>query len=464
MKKRRYVVMGAGEVGLHLATTLSLAGHDVVVIEVDAERRARIEEDLDVAVVAGNGAHVPVLESARVEDCDLFLAVSSSDEANLAASVLARRLGARRIAVRVGVAEDITTHRQLYEDVFAADLLLSTQLLATTEILNHILGHTTVAVEYLAQGRVQLRKIHLEADSPLTEQPLHAVQLPAGCLVVAYFRGDELIIPSGDDRALAGDDALILGSSEVIGSVERLVSSRPLDRKTVVIAGGGTTGMTVAESLAVHGDHGRVERIKLIERERWRAREVAAALPSVEVLHGDATDIALLRAESVGEAQAFVALTGQDERNLMASLLAQELGVPQVVALVQRGETSVLWRKLGLMQVVSPRAIAYRRIQDYIENDYSANIVSLRQGKAQVLERVLAAESPAAGVTLAEFNPPRGVIIGAVARGDRVFVPRGKDRLAAGDTVVLFVKQDEMPTVNLLFPGRATSGHPSGLS
>jgi len=175
-------------------------------------------------------------------------------------------------------------------------------------------------------------------------------------------------------------------------------------------------------------------------------------------------DIALLRAESVGEAQAFVALTGQDERNLMASLLAQELGVPQVVALVQRGETSVLWRKLGLMQVVSPRAIAYRRIQDYIENDYSANIVSLRQGKAQVLERVLAAESPAAGVTLAEFNPPRGVIIGAVARGDRVFVPRGKDRLAAGDTVVLFVKQDEMPTVNLLFPGRATSGHPSGLS
>jgi trk system potassium uptake protein TrkA len=425
-----------------------------VVVEINADRRARVEEELDVAVVAGNGAHVPVLESAGVDDCDLFLAVSSSDEANLAASVLARRLGARRTAVRVGVAEDITTHRQLYEEVFGADLLLSTQLLATTEILNHILGHSTVAVEYLVHGRVQLRKIHLESDSPLVARPLRDVELPAGCLVVAYFRGSELVIPSGDDRAQAGDSALILGSSEVIDSVERLVASRPSSKQTVVIAGGGTTGLNVAQALVRHGNHGRVERIRLIERDRPRARELAAMLPDVEVLHGDVTDIALLRAEGVGKAQAFVALTGQDERNLMASLLAQELEVPQVVALVQRGETSVLWRKLGLMKVVSPRAIAYRRIQEYIENDYSANIVSLRQGKAQVLERTLAEESPAAGVTLAEFNPPRGVIVGAVVRDERVFVPRGDDRLAAGDTVVLFVQQDEMPTVNLLFPGR----------
>lgn len=451
MKKKRYVVMGVGEVGLHLARTLSLAGRDLVVIELDAERCARVEEELDVAVVTGNGTHVPVLESARVADCELFLAVSSSDEANLAASVLARRLGARRTVVRVGIAEDITTHRKLYEEVFTADLLLSTQLLATTEILNYILGHSTVAVEYLAHGRVQLRKINLDDSSPLVKRPLREVSLPDGCLVVAYFRGDELIIPSGDDIAQAGDDALIVGSTKVIGSVERMVCSRPESRKTVVIAGGGTTGMTVAETLLRNRD--LVERIKLIERDRRRALEVASSLPGVEVLHGDATDIALLRAESVSKASAFVALTGQDERNLMASLLAQELGVPQVVALVQRSETSLLWRKLGVVHVVSPRVIASRRIREYIDHDYSANIVSLRQGRAQVLERVLADASPAAGVTLAEFNPPRGVIVGAVVRDRKVFVPRGKDRLAAGDTVILFVQQDEMATINLLFPG-----------
>ncbi|RMH16946.1 MAG: Trk system potassium transporter TrkA [Acidobacteria bacterium] len=452
--KRRYVVMGVGEVGLHLARTLSQHGHSVVVIEIDPIKRTRVEEELDVAVVGGNGAHVPVLKEARVATCDLFMAVSSSDEANLAAAVLARRLGAKRTVVRVGVAEDITTHRQLYEEVFGADLLLSTQLLATTHILNHILGHNTVAVEYLAQGKVQLRKIHLDDQSPLTRRPLREIELPEGCLVVAFQRGDELTVPSGDDVAQPGDDALILASTEVIGDVERRLSSRPRDRKVVVIAGGGRTGETVAQALLGQSANGRVERVKLIERDLRRAQELAAQLPGVEVLHGDATDVALLRAEDVPRAQVFVALTGQDERNLMASLLARELGVPQVVALVQRGETSYLWRKLGLMEIVSPRAIAYQRIKEYVDQGYSANLVSLERGAAEVLERRLHEASPAAGVTLAEFNPPRGVIVGAVVRGERVFVPRGKDRLEAGDTVILFVQKAEMPTINLLFPGR----------
>lgn len=458
MRAKHYVVMGVGEVGLHLARTLSQSGHAVVVIDTDATKRARIEEELDVGVVAGNGAHVPVLQQAKVASCELFVAVSSSDEANLAAAVLARHLGAQRTVVRVGEAEDITTHRRVYEAVFGADLMLSTQLLATNHILNHILGHATVAVEYLAQGRVQLRKIHLEEGSLLTRSPLREVSLPPGSLVAAYFRGDELIVPSGDDRAQPGDDALILGATEVIGTVERMVSSRERSRKPVVIAGGGRTGLTVARALAGQAPDGRVERIKLIERDARRARELASCLPSIEILHGDATDVSLLRAEGIQNAQAFAALTGEDERNLMACLLAQEMGVPKVIALVQKSETSYLWRKLGLIQVVSPRVIASRRIQDYVERGYSANIVSLKKGKAQVLERQLAEASPAAGVTLAEFNPPRGVIVGTVVRGDRVFVPRGKDRLEPGDTVILFVQEDEMATVNLLFPGREAAG------
>ena len=451
---KRYVVMGVGEVGLHLARTLSQSGHDVVVIDTDAEKRARVEDELDVAVVAGNGAHVPVLEQAQVERCDLFMAVSSSDEANLAASLMARHLGARRTAVRVNVAEDITLHRALYEEVFCADLLLSTQLLATTRILNHILGHKTVAVEYLAQGKVQLRKIHLEAESLLTQSRLRDVRLPAECLVVAFYRGDELIVPSGDDRAQPGDDAMILGTAEAIGTVERMVSTRERVDRPVVIAGGGSTGWTVAEALVGHASAGRIGRVKLIEKDAAKAVDLAARLPGIEVLHGDATDLSFLRAEGIDRAQAFVALTGGDERNLMASLLAQELGVPRVIALVEKGETLYLWRKLGSIEVVSPRAIAHQRIQDYIDRGYSANLVSLEKGKAEVFERHLVKASPAAGVTLAEFNPPRGVIVGAVVRGARAFVPRGNDRLEAGDTVVLFVEESELATVNLLFPGR----------
>ena len=445
----RFVVMGAGEVGFHLAQTLSQEGHDVVVVEADPEQRERVQEELDATVVLGNGAHVPVLEAAAAGKSDLFMAVSSNDEANLVAASLAKRLGAKRTVVRVGIAEDVTTHRRLYEDVFGADMLLSTQLQATTRILNHVLGHNTLEVEYLAQGRVQLRKIRLEKGSLLTRRPLRDVKLPPGSIVVAFFRGDELIVPSGDDIALAGDDALALCKSQVIDQFERLVSPRACSFGTVVVAGGSSTSYTVAQALARQADQ-----VKIIERDRRRAEELAARFPKLEVLHGDATDISLLRAERVTGARAFIALMGNDERNLMACLLAQELEVPLVIALVQRTETSHLWRKIGGMRIVSPRRIAAERIKSYIDRGYSANIVSLQQGQAQVIERQLAPASPAAGVTLAEMKPPRGLIVGAVKRGDKIFVPRGPDRLEVGDSVILFVQEEHVATVHLLFPGR----------
>ena len=152
MEKKHYVVMGAGEVGFHLARTLSQEGHDVVVIEPDLEKRDRVEDELDAAV---------------------------------AASGIAKKLGAERTVVRVGVAEDVTTHRRIYEEVFGADLLLSTQVLSTTRIMNHILGHNTLAVEYLARGKVQLRRIQLEEGSILTKKCLKDIEMPAGSLVVA---------------------------------------------------------------------------------------------------------------------------------------------------------------------------------------------------------------------------------------------------------------------------------------
>lgn len=449
MERKRYVVMGAGQVGYHLARTLSAENHDVVLIDADPARVARADEELDVLTVLGNGAHVPVLEQARAAECDLFIAVSSSDEANLAASLLAKSLGAHRTVVRVAAADELLSHRETYEEAFRVDLLMSTQLLTTTRILNLIRGHNTVAVEYFAEGKVQLRKIHLRGGSPLTLRPLKDIELPEDSLVVAFFRGDELIIPGGDDRAEPDDDALILGRTEVISRFERMVTDRPERLGTVVIAGGGATATTVARAL-----EGFDVEVKIIERARDRARELAALFPDFEILHGDATDLQLLKAERLDRAGTFVALTGHDDSNLMASLLAQDLGVPQVAALVNRGETSHLWERLGLRHVFSPRSLAYARVREYIESGYSVNIVSLRRGAAQVLERRLYEASPAAGVTLAEMNPPRGLIVGAVARGRKVFVPRGPDRLEAGDLVILFVREEELGTVQLLFPGR----------
>jgi trk system potassium uptake protein TrkA len=450
MAQQRYVVMGAGEVGFHLARSLSGDGHDVTVIEIDPQKRARIEEELDVLVIAGNGAHPPVLTAAGAASCDLFMAVSSNDEANLAASRIARKLGAARAVVRVGEADEVISERRLLEELFSVDLLLSTQLLTTTRILNQIRGHNTMAVEYLADGKVQLRKIRLDSDSPLTQKPLRDVEMPKDSLVVAYLRGQDLTVPSGDDKAEPGDDALILGKAAVIREAERMVSSSREVVGTVVIAGGGRTGRTVAQALSAFD-----AQVKIIERDRTGAEQLATLFPRYQIIHGDATDFSLLQAERIDLANTFVALTGHDESNLMASLLARDLGVPQELALVHRAETSHLWRRLGLHHVFSPRSLAYARIREYIDSDYSAHIVSLQHGAAVVVERTLAPASPAAGVTLAEMKPPRGLIVGAVVRGEKVFVPRGGDRLEVGDQVILFVQEQELATVRLLFPGKS---------
>jgi len=424
----------------------------VTLIDSDPAKRSLVEEQLDVGFVLGNGAHIPTLEAAEVDQCELFVAASSSDQANLAASLLAKRLGTHRTVVRVSSSEELTRYGRAYEDAFQADLILSTQVLTTTQILNHVLGYNTLEVEYLAAGEIQVRRTHVEAGSLLQQKPLAEVDLPRGSLVLAFITGDQLRIPSGRDRAQAGDEALVLAKTDAIDEVERRVSGHARGLGQVVIAGGGSTAEAVAAGLAR-----QAKRIKILEIERDRAEELAARFPSYEIVHGDATDMATLASEGVGNARAFIALTGHDESNLMACLLAQELGVVQLTALVQKSETSSLWRKVGLVDVVSPRTVAAERIRQYIDSDFEPHIISFQTGHAQFMQRRVAEQSPAAGSRLDAIEIPQGLIVAAVLRGNRVIVPRGDQVLEVGDEVVLFVLQSEAGLATLVFPGPETA-------
>jgi trk system potassium uptake protein TrkA len=452
MSTKRYAVMGAGEVGCYLARSLSAEGHQVTLIDSDPAKRQLVEEQLDVGFILGNGAHIPTLEAAEVAQCELFVAASSSDQANLAASLLAKRVGVPRTVVRVGTSEDVARYGRTYEAAFEADLLLSTQLLTTTRILNHVLGYNTLEVEYLAGGEIEVRRTHVEAGSLLHAKPLADVDLPRGSLVLAFITGDHLRVPTGSDRAKPGDEALVLAKRDVIDEVERRVSGHAQDLGQVVIAGGGSTAHAVAQGL-----ERQVKRIKIIEVDRARAEALAARFPRYEIVHGDATDMSVLNSEGLEGARAFIALTGHDETNLMACLLAQELGVRQLTALVQKSETSSLWRKVGLMDVVSPRTIAAERIRNYIASNYEPHIISFATGSAQFMQRRVAPQSPAAGGRLDAIEIPQGLVVAAVLRGGRAIVPRGDQTLEVDDEVILFVLQSEASLARLFFPGPETS-------
>jgi len=445
---KRFVIMGAGEVGRYLARSLSGAGHSVTLIDADPAKQRLVEERLDVSFVLGNGTHVPVLEAAGAAKCDLFVASSSSDEANLAASLLAKTLGAPHTVVRVATAEDVTRYGRLYEKTFRADLLLSTQLLTTTRVLNHVLGYNTLEIEYLAGGALQIRRTAVEEGSALAARSLADADLPKDCLVLAFIGDGRVVVPTGGDRPRVGDDVLVIGTPKAIEEVERRASRHTRPLGLVVVAGGGATAHAVVGHL-----EGRVERLKLIERDRARAEALAREFPRLEIIHGDATDLSVLASEDVAHAHAFIALTGHDEANLMACLLAQDLGARQLTARVQKSETSNLWNKLALLEVVSPRTIAAERIRAYIDGNYEAHIVSFENGAAAFVQRRIQAQSPAAGERLADLEVPRGLIVAAVLRGGRGIIPRGDHRLEVGDDVVLFVQRDEVDMVYLLFPG-----------
>jgi trk system potassium uptake protein TrkA len=216
----------------------------------------------------------------------------------------------------------------------------------------------------------------------------------------------------------------------------------------VVVAGGGSTAEAVLSRL-----ESQAGRVKVIEQDRPRAEALAARFPRFDIIHGDATDMSMLASEGVGGARTFIALTGNDETNLMACLLAQELGARQLTALVQKSETSTLWRKVALLDVVSPRLAAAERIRSYIDGNYEPHIVSFENGAAEFLQRHVHSQSPAAGQRLADIEIPQGLLVAAILRDGRTTIPRGADRIQAGDEVILFVRHSEVALTQLVFPG-----------
>ena len=448
MSPKKYVVMGAGEIGRYLARGLSADGHSVTLIDSDPAKQRQIEEQCDVGFVLGNGSHVPTLEGAGVAGCDLFIAAGSSDEANLAASLLAKRMGAPHCVVRVNTSEDVTRYRRIYEQAFEADLLLSTQLLTTTRILNHVLGYNTLEIEYIAAGALQVRRTAIEDGSILSQKPLSECGLPRDTLVLAFISEGKVRVPTGRDRAQVGEDALVIGTPESIDIFERRVSQHSRRLGLVLIAGGGATAQAVIDGLGA-----QAARVKVIEADRDRAEELAALFPRHDIIHGDATELSVLASEGVGAADTFIALTGHDEANLMACLLAQELGVSKLTALVQKSETSTLWQKVAVLDVVSPRTIAAERIRSYIDTDFEPHIVSFENGAAQFVQRTVYEQSPAAGGLLESIEIPAGLLVAAVLRNGQTTIPRGDFRLEVGDGVVLFVGREEVSIAQLLFPG-----------
>lgn len=445
------LIVGLGEVGSFLAKMLSTEGHAVSVVDPDRQRLRRVTEALDVQAVLGDGSRPDVLDRADANSADLLLAVSNDDNANMLACLFGKRIGAKRSVLRVKDMRPFQGFRTFFRKNLMFDQVLSVEDLAATEVIKAVRQNQAVAVESFADGRIQMRRLRLGAESTLLDVAVRDLAIPDGMLIAAIERGGEIVIPGGDDVCAVEDELLVLGEPRAIATFERKTGIRPTHLRSVVVFGASSIVAEVCRVLVRLGVHTRV-----IVPDRSDGENLAGLVDGIAVLHGEGTDYALLSEERVGEADAFLGLSDQDEHNLMSCQIARSLGVARTVALVQKPDYVTLYQRLGIDVAVSPRLLCANQILSYVRRGSVGTIATLHEGKAEVLEIEVQPGSRLIGRTLREARFPRGSVIGAIAResGD-IVIPRGDDEIEALDNLVIFVLRDVVDQVIAVVGSRA---------
>ena len=437
------LVVGLGEVGSHLARVLSTEGHSVTVIDPDLTRLRRVSENLDVHAVHGDGSRPDVLDRADADACDLLLAVSNDDNVNMLSCLFAKRIGARRTVLRVKDMTPFHRFRTFFRKNLLFDQILSLETLAASEIVNVVRENQAVGVENFADGKIQMRRVRLAEGSPLVGVPVRELKIPANVLITAIDRSHKVIIPGGDDVCQVADELLVLGDEKGIAAFEKKTGSAPTSVRDVVIFGGSGIAAQVAESLRKMR-----ARVRIVVPDRDHAEALAARLDEVTVLHGDGTDLKLLREERVGETDAFLGLSDQDETNLMSCQLARTLGVERTIALVHKPDYVSLYEQLGVSVAVSPRLLCANAILSIVRGGSVARIATIEEGQAEVIELEVPAGSKLVGKRLKDARFPRGSVIGAIAReSGEIVIPRGEDVIEALDNLVVFVLAEVLDEV-----------------
>ncbi|MBI2319028.1 MAG: Trk system potassium transporter TrkA, partial [Betaproteobacteria bacterium] len=330
----KIVILGAGQVGSTVAETLVSEQNDITVVDVNPDRLRALQDRLDLRTVAGNASYPSVLTTAGIEDADMVIAVTQSDEINLVACKLAHQLFnvPTRIA-RVRTTDYLADSRILDKDGFSVDLAICPEQVLTDYIVRLIEFPEALQVLEFAEGMVSLVAVRAFQGGPLVGHPLADLKqhMPnVDTRVAAIFRGDRPIVPEGKTVIEANDEVFFLAATKNIRQVMREL--RRMDRpvKRVFIAGGGNIGLRLARALE------RDYSVKVIEHNKSRCEVLADTLDSALVLHGDATDVSLLEMEHVDEADTYIAVTNNDENNIMSSLLAKRSGARRVVTLINR--------------------------------------------------------------------------------------------------------------------------------
>lgn len=424
-------VAGDDVTGARIAEAL-MAEHSVVFLGPEAEIKP-LSERLDVQLVFGSITTQHILEEAQLDEADAFIAASSNDERNIVACLAAKRLGAKR-SVCILNSQGLFGEEDDVADALGIDVVVRPAEQLAAEITRIVTVPGALDVHEFAGGKVALLRYAVEEGAEITKGPLSQAKLPKNVLLVAIRRDEELILPRGSTRPQTGDRVLAMGRWGAIQGLASVLGTRTdHKRRRAAVIGAGSVGVAVARGLLAAG-----WRIKLIESDAKRCELVAEELDAL-VLHGDGADIELLEQEGVDELPVVVAVTNNDEKNLLISLLAKQLGVPRIVTRADKLTNELMFERVGIDVVRSSRGAAIRSVVRSITKPEVEIQAVLEHGEASVIEVMLPHDFKKR--RLRDIRSPQEAVIGAILRRRKAIVPGGNDTLQPYDKLLVFCKQ-----------------------
>ena len=432
------VLVGAGRMGGEIAIRLADEGHDITVVDNDAERLEQIANTVDAMTLLGNGADYSVLSEAGVADADLLIAVTNEDAVNMLCCLSGKKLGVKNTVARVRTMEYFQ-QMVFLKDELGLSLVLNPEQAAAAEISRILRFPSAAKVDSFAKGRAEMVEHTVEAGSPLCSLRLDRLRSKHGGILIAVVeRGEDVFIPRGDFVLQEGDAIHVVGSPNAISGFFKGIGCYKRSVRDVMLLGGGRISLYLGAYLMGAGI-----RVKIMERDEQHCETIKEILPKAEVLLGDGTDPKVLVEEGIRSADAFVALTGSDQNNIITSMFARREGVGKVIVKVNEDAFRIMAGSQKLDSFVLPKNAAAEIVVSYVRAmQHSINTVGIESlhdiayGKAEVLEFSINGDAPNLGVPIKELDIRRDTLIAAIIRNNQCIIPGGSDTMEKNDTVI----------------------------
>lgn len=435
----KIVVIGCGTIGKTIISHVSKEGHVLVIIDDNKDKVEELIERFDVMGVVGNGASLEIQEEAKVKNADLVIAVTSKDEVNILACMVAKKLGAKSTIARVRNPEYLRQAKMMKEEL-GLSMVVNPEQETADEITNMLSLPSLLKVEHFAKGKVMLVELIASDDTPLVGETLISLskKINTKFLICAVERGNDVYIPTGNFRIEKGDRINVTTDSEAIVDLLKELKLIRTPLKDVMVIGGGKISYYLAKELT-----SKKYKVRIIESNHERADELAELLPKATIICGDGTDHEILEEEGIKKMDACVTLTNIDEENIIVSMYAKNLGIQKVISKIKRNTFQGMLNDLGIVNYVTPQDLVAGKIISYIRalaNKKGSNVLTLYKlvnNRVEALEFDAKTKSKLYNQPLKNLQTKENCLIACIIRDDNVIIPNGNDCIMLNDRVVV---------------------------